>query len=115
MSDDAAALRNRDLPLAAMRRLAYVSGVEERSREAGGRGLTEDEPRLALRQYPGDPVDVAARHERERRGGMPESGQHASGRPGQASSDRPRTGRPGRAPLAIDIRPPEPVGRCGRL
>lgn len=71
MSDDPAALCNGDIPLAARCRLTYVAGVEERSRDARGRGLTEDELRRARVRYPGDPADVAARWERERRGGQP--------------------------------------------
>jgi hypothetical protein len=72
MSDDPAALRNKAIPIATRCRLAYVTGVEERSLEATGRSqLTEEELRLALQQYPGDPADVAARYELERQGGRP--------------------------------------------
>ena len=35
-------------------RLAYLQGVEERSRREAGRGLTEAELQRALARYPGD-------------------------------------------------------------
>ena len=40
-------------------RLEYIAGAEEHSRQVRGRGLTADELRLVLQQYPGDlPTDV---------------------------------------------------------
>lgn len=35
-------------------RRAFLEGAEEQSREATGRGLTDDELRRILRRYPGD-------------------------------------------------------------
>jgi hypothetical protein len=35
-------------------RLAWLAGVEDRSRRENGRGLTDEELREALRRYPGD-------------------------------------------------------------
>jgi hypothetical protein len=35
-------------------RATFVEGAEERSREAHGRGLTDEELRRIMRRYPGD-------------------------------------------------------------
>jgi hypothetical protein len=68
--DDPAALRNKAIPLATRCRLGYVAGVEERAREAAGRGLTHDGFLRARVRYPGDP-DVVARWEHEWQGERP--------------------------------------------
>lgn len=38
-------------------RQAFVEGAEERSRQTEGRGLTDEELRRVLRQYPGNLAD----------------------------------------------------------
>ena len=54
MRSDAQMTAQRIAELNRRLQLAFIQGAEERSRGATGRGLTADELRRVLRQYPGD-------------------------------------------------------------
>jgi hypothetical protein len=68
---DPAALRNRSIPIEVRCRMAYLAGAEEDAVQTLGRGLTLEELRASVARYPGDPDEVAARYERQRRGDPP--------------------------------------------